>query len=516
MIGREAQIAELERVAALHAHTNSHGQRIYEEPAPLMIIYGSASTGKSTCVASLLHARASTFAIVDCKAIFSAQEFYRQILAQLNENHGIRTSPAAQDDDLQTAIDVTGAERASHVKKDEEGLEESIHDHDDEVTQVTYNSLDFLSFVKAIDAFMERTQGGAKHKRSLYIALDHVEALLERQLTPLLRCMFSINDSLAFTKLVDGTDWSVSVLMITRAISLELDHLVGTSFPVFIYFPLYSNETIAAILTRQLKKEHVGAHFRRWLLFLIELMPPAHNDWHDFRRSVLALLPEFDAFQDLFRTSESSADNALLKKLTRKTSEQVQAAQKTRRRDLFGHNTLAQPQRLDDDQLTHSGLARSCLLLIIAGYLASFNPPEADAVFLSSAGTLKTKRQKKANAAKKDQSNAADAAGATRQVSQRHIGPKIFKLQRLLAIYLSLRSDEDTPEDESQQAGHKEAREDVFTHIRTLVRINVLERTSPPDALEDIKFRCLADTRFVHDTAKSLKFPLESYLNTTH
>lgn len=92
MIGRERELEELKDVVALHSVVNERGERIYEEPAPLVIVYGGASTGKSMCVAQALHAHAETYAMVDCTAIYSAQEFYREILVQLYKNQ--RTASA--------------------------------------------------------------------------------------------------------------------------------------------------------------------------------------------------------------------------------------------------------------------------------------------------------------------------------------------------------------------------------------------------------------------------------------
>lgn len=37
--------------------------------------------------------------------------------------------------------------------------------------------------------------------------------------------------------------WDVSVLLITRALSLEFDHLVSAFFPAYIAFPSYTNGT---------------------------------------------------------------------------------------------------------------------------------------------------------------------------------------------------------------------------------------------------------------------------------
>lgn len=53
------------------------------------------------------------------------------------------------------------------------------------------------------------------------------------------------------------------------------------------------------------------------------------------------------------------------------------------------------------------------------------------------------------------------------------------------------------------------------TQLATLVRVQLFQRTSPPHALDDIKFRCLADLRFVQETATHLHFPLETYLNAS-
>jgi hypothetical protein len=50
--------------------------------------------------------------------------------------------------------------------------------------------------------------------------------------------------------------------------------------------------------------------------------------------------------------------------------------------------------------------------------------------------------------------------------------------------------------------------------LATLVRMQLFQRTSPPTVLDDIKFRCLADWRFVHEAARFLKFPIEAYLNS--
>lgn len=43
--------------------------------------------------------------------------------------------------------------------------------------------------------------------------------------------------------------------------------------------------------------------------------------------------------------------------------------------------------------------------------------------------------------------------------------------------------------------------------------MQLFQRTTPPHVLDNLKFRCLADARFVQETARFLSFPLDAYLN---
>lgn len=290
MIGRERELEELGAVAALRTVENEHGERIYEEPAPLVVVYGGASTGKSMCVAQALRRHADIYALVDCTAIYSAQEFYREILVQLykNQNHsahgtsslavaegtatGADEVAAGVEPDEQLTIEdeqeITNAAQAgakktsggggdgsdapshsgeesesessdsgetvqdekdawqsrkqsaiSRAKREREQQREQQQQRDAEaresrVTYEGYNSLNFLSFIKALGIFMnvatkqqpndeadEETENGCRkqqRKRVVYLALDQVDKLLDRGLAPLLTCIFTVNDQLAY------------------------------------------------------------------------------------------------------------------------------------------------------------------------------------------------------------------------------------------------------------------------------------------------------------------------------
>ncbi|KAH7467290.1 Origin recognition complex subunit 5 [Phytophthora ramorum] len=489
MIGREVPLAELARVAGLNTD-------VFESPAPLVIVYGGASTGKSVGVSQALRTHSAPHTLVDCTALYSAKEFYREALAQL---HNGATFAAAEDS-------VT-------IATEEEGGKpvEPTEDED------KFSSLNFLAFFKALDGFMVHhiALGDDRGRRVLYLALDHVDKLLDRGLGALLTCVCTINDQIAYLNMFeDSPPWETCVLLITRGMSLDFDRLVMPFFPVYVHFPPYKPGQLADILVEQLGMKNAGDMFRSWLVHLHGLLPPAPDgDWLEFRSAVVHLLPEL---QDMFLTPVTPAQASKVKKqIERTTQVHVQEFLNTRRRHLFGYHKLGRSVGDPSELISCSNLSRNCLLLVLAGYLASFNPQESDVRFLSSSGGMRRKKRAKKNTG--EAGTAVTTPGSSnkkQQISQLLIGPKIFTLQRLLAIYLNLRVEADagTPayEEESRSS---ETREEIFTHLATLVRMQLFQRTTPPHVLDNIKFRCLADARFVHETARYLSFPLDSYLN---
>lgn len=278
---------------------------------------------------------------------------------------------------------------------------------------------------------------------------------------------------------------------------------------------MYFTDQVVTILAAQFGLSEERRAFRRWALHLHGLLPPsAQDDWLEFRACVADLLPEFrnqlQVLEKALEASDSAVStpinaptvaastptaspmgktasprapkspkaNSQMQKLVRDTNRRVSSLLKTRRRHLFGYDKLRRPGTSDaaaasaadrgneEQLLACASLSRGCLLLVLAGYLASFNPQESDAKFLSSAGGPRRKKRR----SKKDQDGGGSAptsvASSTPQhVSQRLIGPKIFTLQRLLAIYLNLRAEATADAATTDTTDTREAREDIFTHV---------------------------------------------------
>ncbi|CAI5736190.1 unnamed protein product [Peronospora destructor] len=405
MIGREAPIAELRRAAGLYTD-------VFESPAPLVIIYGGASTGKSVAVSQVLRTHPSPHSLVDCTALYSAKEFYREALSQVHDG-----ASGSKVEDVTVIETHSGKERVNESSKQSKDA-------------ANCSSLNFLGFFKALDKWMAhiRAKDDTKSRRVLYLALDHVDKLLERGLGALLSCICTINEQIAYLNMFeDSPPWEICVLLSTRGISMDFDRLVMPFFPAYVHFPPYKPEELADILIEQLGMKEANDMFRTWLIHLHGLLPPASDgDWLQFRAAVVHLLPDF--------------------------------------RDLF-------LRRVQDSEV-------SKMKNKIERYLASFNPQETDVRFLSSSGGQRRKKR------------------------------------RLLAIYLNLRVEAEAGSsayiDESRSS---ETREETFTHLAILVRMQLFQRTTAPHVLDNIKFRCLADARFVQETARYLSFPLDAYLN---
>lgn len=258
---------------------------------------------------------------------------------------------------------------------------------------------------------------------------------------------------------------------------------VGGTFvhpPVRLLLIVLHTDQVADILVEQLGMQSVARLFRRWLLHLGSLVPASQGDWLEFRRTVVHLLPDFRAYFSLVTSDGSTADDSnadkQTKKLMRATNERVSAFEKARRRHLFGHDKLQRSGGGDPiDAIAGGDLSRSCLLLVVAGFLASFNPQDTDAHFLSSSGGVRrTKRAKKSG---------QPSASAAAQINQLLVGPRIFTLQRLLAIYLNLRAE--ATADLYDEFTTVEAREDIFLHVR-VVLLCVLTKGSNEESVADV------------------------------
>jgi len=129
-------------------------------------------------------------------------------------------------------------------------------------------------------------------------------------------------------------------------------------------------------------------------------------------------------------------------------------------------------------------------LVIMASYCASYNPASSDARFFSLKGGAQA-RKKRTLARKKHEDC---------QVT----GAKSFDYKRLVLMYSHFWR---TYEQSAQQEKMEEV--DLFEQLRMLIADGIIATTSPPDNLDEPKFKCLCSLEFVEGICKSVDARLD-------
>jgi len=148
-----------------------------------------------------------------------------------------------------------------------------------------------------------------------------------------------------------------------------------------------------------------------------------------------------------------------------------------------------------------SDLPLSAKYILIASFLASYNPPKTDRRVFST-----TSRRRRVTKAK----------GSEEKISPLLQGPSAFPLERMLAIYDHIYEDE---EDQSLAKMEKSnftsgaGQGPPLSHISSLVGLKLLERViRKTDPFEDVKLKCVMSYDEISDLAKSIKFDIGQYL----
>nr|KAF6419095.1 origin recognition complex subunit 5 [Rousettus aegyptiacus] len=134
---------------------------------------------------------------------------------------------------------------------------------------------------------------------------------------------------------------------------------------------------------------------------------------------------------------------------------------------------------------THVELPYYSKFILIAAYLASYNPARTDKrFFLKHHGKIK-----KTNFLKKHE-----------KTSNHLLGPKLFPLDRLLAILYSIVDSRVAPT------------ANIFSQITSLVTLQLLTLVGHDDQLDGPKYKCTVSLDFIRAIARTVNFDIIKYL----
>ncbi|KAI5117604.1 hypothetical protein M0805_006717 [Coniferiporia weirii] len=181
---------------------------------------------------------------------------------------------------------------------------------------------------------------------------------------------------------------------------------------------------------------------------------------------------------------------------------------------LLGRYSLPPATLSSGSQVTTLELSNMSMFILLAAFLASYNPAKTDYRLLGRGGSEGSRRKRKGGGTRKSK------AGSTTKLPQRLIGPMSFPYDRLVAILGSLLQEYD----ELKQTGKPlednaslKAETDVYrvqtsSTVRELVSLRLLHRGTVHDKLDTPVFKCGIGYDQALSLARKLSIPLNELL----
>ncbi|XP_017667061.1 PREDICTED: origin recognition complex subunit 5 isoform X2 [Lepidothrix coronata] len=400
---------------------------------PSIFIYGHTSSGKTYVMQTLLNTLQLPHVFVNCVECFTSRLLLEEILIQL-QSCSSETEPT------------------SPVPCD------------------TFN--DFVRLFK--QALVSREL----QDQTLYIVLDRAEQLREME----------ANILPAFLRLQELTDSNVTVVLLSEIVWELFRPNVGCFDPLTLYFPDYSIGHLQKILSQNHPPEYTADFYAAYINILLGVFYMVCRDLKELRH--LAALNFSKYCEPVVRGEANERD-------TRKLWKNIEPHLKKAMQTVYLREiSSSQWERLQHDggepgQLkglsahTHVELPYYSKFLLIAAYLASYNPVRTDKrLFLKHHGKMK-----KTNFMKKHE-----------KTSNHLLGPKPFPLDRLLAILYSIVDKRVAPT------------ANIFSQITSLVTLQLLSMVGQNDQLEGPRYKCTVSLDFIRAVARTVNFDIIKYL----
>nr|XP_026499999.1 origin recognition complex subunit 5 [Vanessa tameamea] len=436
-----------------------------DEPLPAsLFVSGGMATGKSLCLTTVLQYLNYKHVFIDCIECYSTKILYESILAGLSDDY-------------------------MDVKCD--SLWELV------------NNLNTLS-------------NQQNNYEPIVLVLDRAERLR------------NIDQNIISTllRLREFCNLNICSIFVTHLIYDNFYFKIGVREPIKLYFPNYNKEELFKIIflsqksfvrylttnndfgcdiKEELERPELFANFLNAFLSvfyrpcrdLIELQHMARVNFVKYCEPIIKNEIKPNNLSKLWRhiapILKTSLELLYLRINTTKTPTQAQSLGKE-------NSEEAQPQRynfdniLKEELLSTKTFAQSFELpyyakyLLIAAYLASYNPPKEDKrLFMKNHGKQRKKLQH---------------VRAKAKISEKlntQLGPKVFTLDRLLAIFYAILE---------ERIG---LTSNLLAQIATLVELRLIAGSKEID-LDTSKYKCIIGYDFISAVAQTVGFNVRKYL----
>ncbi|EGV97014.1 origin recognition complex subunit 5 [Cricetulus griseus] len=421
---REAQVSALQALFGERHHFSF----------PSIFIYGHTASGKTYVTQTLLKTLELPHVFVNCVECFTLRLLLEQILNKLSR------------------------------------LNSSEAECPTEVTCETFN--DFVRLFKQV------TNTENLKDQTVYIVLDKAEYLrdMEANLLP------------GFLRLQELTDRNVTVIFLSEIIWEKFRPNTGCFEPFVLYFPDYSIGNLQKILSHDHPPEYSADFYAAYINILLGVFYTVCRDLKELRHLAVLNFPKY--CEPVVKGEAGERDT---RKLWRNIEPHLKKAMQTVYLREISSSQWEKLQKDDTDpgQLkglsayTHVELPYYSKFILIAAYLASYNPARTDRrFFLKHHGKIK-----KTNFLKKHE-----------KTSNHLLGPKPFPLDRLLAILYSIVDSRVAPT------------ANIFSQITSLVTLQLLTIVGHDDQLDGPKYKCTVSLDFIRAIARTVNFDIIKYL----
>ncbi|XP_050414191.1 origin recognition complex subunit 5 isoform X2 [Patella vulgata] len=403
---------------------------------PCVFVYGHTSTGKTCVVNTIFKTLQLPHVLVNCVECYNARFLYEHILNNLPQS----------------------VKSSDHYRCD--------------------NMNDFVR------QFQQIVKDGCLINETVYIVLDKAERLRE----------MDANILPAFLRLQELTNLNMCVMLISEIVWEKYRTGTGYCDPYILHFPDYTKDNMVEIMSLDCPTDFEVDFYSNYTNLVLSIFHIVCRDLKELRH--LTML-NFDKYIEPIRNGEATINDS--RKLWRNIEPHLRKALQT---VYLREVSSAQWERLQKEQSSENTgdsqtktvmLSRSHVelpfyskYLLIAGYLASYNPVKSDARFFKKRSAKMTKR---AHLVKKKE-----------RASNHLLGPKPFPLDRLLAIFYSI------------VEGRVAPTANIFSQITSLVSLHLLGQTAGDDQIEMPKYKCLVSLDFIRSVSRTVNFEVIKYL----
>ncbi|KAK6619977.1 hypothetical protein RUM44_006377 [Polyplax serrata] len=408
------------------------GQVPTSEPPPTLFIQGDSATGKSLIVKSCLDVGKFCYALVNCGEGYSLKLLFESILNQI----------------------------AKHKLTEENSF------------QPYAKCNNFLEFVINLQSISEKFNVGKLNDNkslSVIIVLDKAEILRK----------FDKHVITTFIKLRELSKLKISVVF--------LSILPWTSFmvddnptePIIYYLGNYNQKQIIDILKLDKPSDVSMKFYENFLNLFLSIF---YQTCHDVRELKYQAKLNFEHYSKPIKMGELTENDG--SELWKRSQAFFKKSLKSLYLKMDNESDNFEKVTSMTSQVVNLELPYYSKYLLIASYLASFNPASEDKqLFLKNSGKMKKSKRTKAE-----------------RVKLYLVGPKPFGIQRLFAIVSAILDDEKF-----------NLNADLFIEISSLVKMNLLTQISE-DVLDGPTFKCNVGLQFIDVISKNVQFPIRHYL----